>query len=725
MSGFDASGMNQAANPYSSDLFERSVFRAAPSRFSIEFLPPSKGSSSYQHGLRICPILRGDRSSVGSGSSSGQCEYEIWRRWEDCLWLQDTLEKEYSRAAREKRTRLAQGKGVKMHNGMYKQDMASSWESLPPGPEPNSVARDVHAYLPTLTKKGTFFRPKPALVEKRQQEFRHLIETMMSEEMPALIKEIRANRLITDFFGFWRRDVEQEEKQRKKSRAPRSSITSSVFSAYFATSEPSLSSGQSSVGTTTLVSPSIKTTTTRSRGSSRHRSSVETAQSPKTPQTPSLPSSLFSPRARTDSSGSSSSEGLPLDSSYTAHSSDPRIAAEEQPSVRYPSNPARGDLSPEVSPLRESISEDSGMYFKAPAVLDGQRAIHLRRRTNSNGTARKANRNWSIYGSPVTSRHELEPESPVAQDDSTVSRESWQSDATADAYLDSLGLMLPTHREERDSMASINTFMTTDSTEAMIPRSPSPSTPSPRDSTFNHHSIRASIPISLSDFEMMGSDDLSLLDSFPRPLSYVPEVDVEEESRSDTPTPHDSVPARFTGRKDPRHLPALSIPSRSRNPLIEAVLPSPTNSDISTAYTTSSETPLSITSTSIVTPTLTSASSVCSHSSAFSPSSQSSSSNLSIKASYSGSVIALKVPRTISLSDIRQRLFSKFAGQEGVALPQEFSLIYDSKASRDTSESPLANMGDYEIESEYDWRDLADLFEAPKLILKIAKAASS
>lgn len=34
-------------------------------------------------------------------------------------------------------------------------------------------------------------------------------------------------------------------------------------------------------------------------------------------------------------------------------------------------------------------------------------------------------------------------------------------------------------------------------------------------------------------------------------------------------------------------------------------------------------------------------------------------------------------------------------------------------------------MGDYEIESEYDWRDLADLFEAPKLILKVAKSVST
>ena len=102
-----------------------------------------------------------------------------------------------------------------------------------------------------------------------------------------------------------------------------------------------------------------------------------------------------------------------------------------------------------------------------------------------------------------------------------MSRESWQSNATADTYLDSLGLVLPSHREERDSMGSFNTFMTTDSADAMIPRSPTPSTPSPRESTYGHP-IRASIPISLSDFEigMAGHDEhLSLIGEY----SYVDE----------------------------------------------------------------------------------------------------------------------------------------------------------------------------------------------------------
>ena len=103
--------------------------------------------------------------------------------------------------------RLAQGKGVKTFNGMYKQDMASSWESLPPGPEPNSVATDVHSYLPHLTKKSSFFRPNPATIDNRQREFQALIEALMSDDMPALVKEIRASRIITDFFGYWRRDL--------------------------------------------------------------------------------------------------------------------------------------------------------------------------------------------------------------------------------------------------------------------------------------------------------------------------------------------------------------------------------------------------------------------------------------------------------------------------------------------------------------------------------------
>jgi hypothetical protein len=66
--------------------------------------------------MHIAPPLTGDVASIPSRGSS--IEYDIWRRWEDCLWLQEALEQEYSRAAREKKVRLQQGKGVKAFNGM-------------------------------------------------------------------------------------------------------------------------------------------------------------------------------------------------------------------------------------------------------------------------------------------------------------------------------------------------------------------------------------------------------------------------------------------------------------------------------------------------------------------------------------------------------------------------------------------------------------------------------
>ncbi|KAJ3720708.1 hypothetical protein C8R42DRAFT_722394 [Lentinula raphanica] len=59
--------------------------------------------------------------------------------------------------------RLLAGKGVKK-DGFYLQDRASSWESLPPGPEPNSVAQDIRDNVPKLTKKGTLFRASQSLV---------------------------------------------------------------------------------------------------------------------------------------------------------------------------------------------------------------------------------------------------------------------------------------------------------------------------------------------------------------------------------------------------------------------------------------------------------------------------------------------------------------------------------------------------------------------------------
>ena len=84
------------------------------------------------------------------------------------------LELRYGVISREKRQRLQAGKGVKK-NGMYIHDRAASFESLPPGPDPKSVSKDIHTYLPKLTKRGTLFRATQATVDQRQNEFSALV----------------------------------------------------------------------------------------------------------------------------------------------------------------------------------------------------------------------------------------------------------------------------------------------------------------------------------------------------------------------------------------------------------------------------------------------------------------------------------------------------------------------------------------------------------------------
>jgi hypothetical protein len=155
------------------------------------------------------------------------------------LYFQQTVEEEYGRAAREKKRRLEQGKGVKGFNGLYKKDQASSWESLPSGPDPHSVALDIHEHLPKLTKKGTIFRASQATIDRRQAEFISFVRALFSDEMPALIQEIRVSSLASDFFGLWRSDFDFAAESQTSTTFSRRSLTNSL-TPYFSASHPSL-----------------------------------------------------------------------------------------------------------------------------------------------------------------------------------------------------------------------------------------------------------------------------------------------------------------------------------------------------------------------------------------------------------------------------------------------------------------------------------------------------
>ncbi|KIY51791.1 hypothetical protein FISHEDRAFT_16407, partial [Fistulina hepatica ATCC 64428] len=231
--------------------YKRAVYLSPPEHFSIQMLTPTKQGSSVNFGMRISPIILDEDlpspSSVSSHSSRSRqtIEYDIWRKWEDCLYLQEMLEHHYNGLAREKRNRLLAGKGVKDKDGFYRQGagQAASFESLPPGPDPNMVARDVHELIPRLTKKGTIFRASQATIDQRYHELRALMQSLFRDDVPTLLNDLRNHRMITDFFGYWRRDYDLARKQSPQggTRQRHDSLTSEIYSTYFASS-PSLAS---------------------------------------------------------------------------------------------------------------------------------------------------------------------------------------------------------------------------------------------------------------------------------------------------------------------------------------------------------------------------------------------------------------------------------------------------------------------------------------------------
>lgn len=176
--------------------------------------------------------------------------------------------------ARAKRQRLAAGRGVKKGGVYIHSDQAASFESLPPGPEAKSIAIDIHDIIPKLTRRGTLFRPSQSTIDQRSKEFQAMLGALFSEDVPTLISELRDNRVVRDFFGFWRLDRDHNRKAMEKmekamsgkgkDRESRASIASSTFSAYFSPtiSVPTPSAYGGGDGDTP-PSPSATNTTTR------------------------------------------------------------------------------------------------------------------------------------------------------------------------------------------------------------------------------------------------------------------------------------------------------------------------------------------------------------------------------------------------------------------------------------------------------------------------------
>jgi hypothetical protein len=101
---------------------------------------------------------------------------------------------------------------------------------------------------------------------------------------------------------------------------------------------------------------------------------------------------------------------------------------------------------------------------------------------------------------------------------------------------------------------------------------------------------------------------------------------------------------------------------------------------------------------------------------------------LSIKAGYNDSMVILRVPWDIAYKDVRQRLYNKFVGQEGVPLSDSFTITYlqpvhgsplTCKSSGD-SETSTAFHQEHLVTSQADWENVTTSIEGFKLTLRIA-----
>ncbi|KAL1724418.1 hypothetical protein EV715DRAFT_244952 [Schizophyllum commune] len=653
--------------PISPDNWKRAVYRPPPARFSVAMLPPVKFGSSYSYGMRISPITisstPGERASISTYNSHS--EYEIWRKWEDCLWFQETLEYEYTRLAREKRRRLTSGKGVKK-NGLYVHD-AASFESLPMGPDPTTVAKDVHDLIPRLTKKGTFFRASQETIEQRATELRRLIEALFRDDVPALLNDLRNDRMVTDFFGYWRRDYDLAKKQGR---------------------EPEFGSSRSSIGTNTQFSGAQSEASGSRSSGGRHNSSSSLDYASDTTTSPR--SSRTSGSKRISMSSSSSSSGSSRHSMSSA--GPPVVVVPTSPHMQFGHDPA---IDKRSSIGLEALPENHEMLLKAGLA---------RRSTTSKMERRPAVReSWQTMDSATTYLEGLSL---------SDGEDHWQEHA---------------RRGSIASVASVATIRTADSADAVLPRgelganlrrasSARDHSPSSRYSSISVVS-RMDTP-TFEKFPLPPFNDKMVNPPGPtyirRPSQYSleepyplrPETPMGHRASISTTGSHLDIPTVFppprTSSMGPRRPPSPGFRPTSPihythdsaippvPPLPAGIASSPPRPSSAAAFYR----PRGSSTASSARPGSSGGRPASSHRSNSRPSSSAGTeAQLAIKAAHNNTIILLRATRSIPFGELRRRLHDKFVKQEGVPLSEDFTVAFHAPPAEPQVSEAAARLG--------------------------------
>lgn len=145
--------------------------------------------------------------------------------------------------------------------------------------------------------------------------------------------------------------------------------------------------------------------------------------------------------------------------------------------------------------------------------------------------------------------------------------------------------------------------------------------------------------------------------------------------------------------------------------------PSPTMSTYSNTFSISTVTSEASTATEIGSP---SSAIIQNPSTAAAAASAVKTGNITLKVSHNNSIIMLKVARDIAYPDLRQRIFNKFVGQEGVPLSHSFVVMLHERSSPGSEDG---SGGAKVIDSDFEWREMSDTFEGSKLMLRIVDSS--
>ena len=257
--------------------------------------------------------------------------------------------------------------------------------------------------------------------------------------------------------------------------------------------------------------------------------------------------------------------------------------------------------------------------------------------------------------------------------------------------LDGIDMALPTPTEfsHRTSSSSVATVMTSSSAEAIIPRTPGASPPRRRNTR-----PRVSAPVSISECQddvWSGSEDDYLSGTG---FTFMVCTDFVANSHA--------IGSFSLSRIDfpdviIHNRPATVLAHSTHNEQIIPAIPrSPTKSfsSVSTAFG--------------------------------SPASE----KLSIKARYNDSTIMLRVPVDLPYTDMRQRLYNKFVGQEGAPLSDSFIIaylqpIFTIPQADKAFESLSSEHQEHLVTSQADWENVTTSIEGSKLALRITDKVPS